>query len=52
MKFKVLTPDYIPAGRDFKGNMQYNVQWTTLGTASSMEDAKRKFGGNPVLEAA
>lgn len=46
--YDVLVPNYIPAGRDHKGNMQYNVQWTKVGKANSIEEAK-KFTPCPVL---
>jgi hypothetical protein len=45
MTFNVLKPIYIPIG-DWVA-----VRWQILGQASSMEEAKRKFGGSPVLEA-
>lgn len=49
-KFNVLDINYIPAGKTLDGKQQFNVSWIKLGTASSMQDAKRKYGGNPVLE--
>jgi hypothetical protein len=45
MTFNVLKPIYIPIG-DWVA-----VRWQILGQASTMEEAKRKFGGSPVLEA-
>lgn len=47
--FNVLFPVYVPAGKDFEGKMQYNIQWNKVGTASNMQNAKKKYGGNPVL---
>jgi hypothetical protein len=43
--FNVLKPTYIPIADWFA------VRWVTLGQASSMEDAKRLYGGAPILEA-
>jgi hypothetical protein len=43
--FNVLKPTYTPY-MDF-----YSVRWVVIGQAYSMEDAKAKFGGYPVLEA-
>jgi hypothetical protein len=42
--FNVLKPAYTPYA-DW-----YAVRWVVIGQASSMEDAKRRFGGYPVLE--
>ena len=42
--FNVLKPIYIPIG-DWVA-----VRWQILGQASSMEEAKRTYGGSPVLE--
>lgn len=44
MAYLVLTPMYIP-DRD-----AWRVEWKIIGDAQDMEDAKRKFGGRPVLE--
>jgi len=44
MSFNVLKATYIPIGDWFA------VRWQILGQASSMEEAKRLFGGAPVLE--
>jgi len=44
MTFNVLKPTYIPIGDWFA------VRWQILGQASSMEEAKRLYGGAPVLE--
>jgi len=44
MTFNVLKPIYIPIG-DWVA-----VRWQILGRASSMEEAKRTYGGYPVLE--
>ena len=49
-KFNVLDINYIPAGKTPDGKQQFNVSWIKLGTANNMQDAKRKYGGNPVLE--
>jgi hypothetical protein len=46
MHYAVLTPIYDRFGDG------YRVSWHQIGLASSMEDAKRKFGGHPVLEMA
>ncbi len=35
-----------PQGQDV-----YELSWKCIGDAFSMEDAKRKYGGHPVLEA-
>ena len=43
--FKVLKPIYTPWGDS------YFVKWEVIGQATSMEDAKKRFGGAPVLEA-
>jgi hypothetical protein len=43
--FNVLRISYTPY-MDF-----YAVRWVVIGQASSMEDAKSRFGGYPVLEA-
>lgn len=42
--YRVLTPVYTPY---FDG---FSVSWICIGTAKSMEEAKRAFGGFPVLE--
>lgn len=44
MTFNVLRPTYLQNG------LFYIVKWEQIGEATSMEDAKRKFGGCPVLE--
>jgi len=44
MTFNVLKPTYIHIGDWFA------VRWQILGQASSMEEAKRLYGGAPVLE--
>lgn len=46
--YNVLVPKYINAGKDFKGNMQYNLEWIVVGQASSIEEAKQ-FTPYPVL---
>lgn len=43
--FYVLKPIYTKVGEFFR------VDWETIGTAVDMEDAKRRYGGHPVLEA-
>lgn len=45
MMFNVLKPIYAPMGEWFY------VRWEVIGQATSMEDARKKFGGRPVLEA-
>ena len=45
MTFNVLKPIYTQTG-DW-----HTVRWLVLGQATSMEDAKKHFGGFPVLEA-
>ena len=42
--FRVLRPIYTPYFEAF------TVSWICIGTAKSMEEAKRQFGGYPVLE--
>lgn len=51
MKYNVLQIQYKPTGqRDDKGAMIVDVSWKKVGTAKSMQEAKKKFGGYPVLE--
>lgn len=42
--YTALKPQYIAIG-DF-----YAVRWTVLGVAFDMADAKKRYGGSPVLE--
>lgn len=42
--FNVLRPTYIPIADWFA------VKWEVIGQAVSMEDARQRFGGRPVLE--
>lgn len=49
-KYRVLTIEYTPAGRNEYGDKQYAVSWKQVGLADSFADAKQKFGGYPVLE--
>lgn len=48
--YNVLVPTFTKAGKLFDGTIYYSVGWNKIGTANSMQDAKRKFGGSPVLE--
>jgi hypothetical protein len=52
--YNVLTPKYHKTGETVttpRGETDvYAVTWRVLGIAFSMEDAKRRFGGYPVLE--
>ena len=54
--FAVLRPVFQKTGQPTPWNcpaepsVWHRVEWTQIGTATSMEDAKRKFGGHPVLE--
>ncbi|MBT2300391.1 hypothetical protein J7E70_07925 [Variovorax paradoxus] len=43
--FNVLKPTYIAIGDWFA------VRWEIIGQASSMEEARRIYGGRPILEA-
>ena len=43
--YRVLRPIYTPYYEAF------TVSWICIGTAKSMEEAKRIYGGSPVLEA-
>jgi len=42
--FNALKPIYHPQGENFR------VTWEVLGIAFSMADAKKRYGGYPVLE--
>lgn len=44
--YRALKPIYAPLFGEW-----FRVEWQTLGIVDSMEEAKRKFGGSPVLEA-
>lgn len=58
--YSVLVPRYSPTGQTFTSINPRNgqvmqsewqrVEWEKLGTASSMKEAKKRFGGRPVLE--
>lgn len=48
-EYDVLKEVYKAAGKDFHGNVQYNVSWKKIGTCNSFADAKRKYGGYPVV---
>lgn len=56
----VLKPKYIPAGIftevDREGDVRrvqyFSIQWMVIGQAKDMEEAKRFYGGAPVLESA
>lgn len=61
-QFNVLVPVFEPSGEYFTAiNLQDGTplkrqfwrvaEWAHVGTASSVADAKAKFGGSPVLEA-
>lgn len=59
--YNVLEARFIPTGRFFTdinrwGRAEkrefYAVEWEVIGQAHDMEDAKRQFGGHPVLERA
>lgn len=44
MMYRALKPIYTPWGDVF------TVTWRELGIVDSMEEAKKRFGGSPVLE--
>lgn len=50
MKFNVLKAEYTEAGRDNSGEKQFAVSFRVIGKANSLEHAKEKFGGYPILE--
>lgn len=50
MKYNVLKAEYAEAGRDSFGEKQFTVSFRVIGKANSLEHAKEKFGGYPVLE--
>lgn len=60
--YNVLAPLFYPTGRYFNdidrrtGRLEkrefYGVAWEVVGQAHDMADAKRQFGGHPVLERA
>lgn len=50
MKYNVLKAEYTEAGRDSFGEKQFTVSFRVIGKANSLEHAKEKFGGYPVLE--
>lgn len=59
--YNVLEPNFYPTGRFFTGYDRYGrllkqefyaVGWNIVGQAHDMADAKRQFGGHPVLEQA
>lgn len=47
--YNVLVPKYTKAGFTADGKQQFTVSWEVVGTANSMEDAK-KLTQCPVLE--
>lgn len=47
--YNVLVPKYTKAGFTADGKQQFTVSWEVVGTADSMQSAK-KFTQNPVLE--
>lgn len=52
-KYNVLEIQYKKAGKVvIRGREQdlFSVSWKKIGEANGMIDAKKKFGGNPVLE--
>lgn len=50
MKYNVLKAEYTEAGRDSFGDKHYTVSFRVVGKANSLEHAKEKFGGYPILE--
>lgn len=50
MKYNVLKAEYTEAGRDSFGDKQFTVYFRVIGKANSLEHAKEKFGGYPILE--
>lgn len=59
--YNVLEPLFYPTGKFFTGYTRfgrlerqelYGVAWSIVGQAHDMADAKRQFGGHPVLERA
>lgn len=58
-KYQVLKPVYHPTGEfqirsDKSGRSSkveyFRIEWDVVGPADSMEDAKRRYGGHPILE--
>lgn len=50
MTVNVYTPTYKVAGKDHKGDAYYEVTMKKIGTAKSYEDAKKKYGGYPIVD--
>jgi len=59
LSYNVLRPRYYPTGEFFRGTtragfnqpIEYQrLEWQVIGQAVDIADAKRKFGGAPVLE--
>lgn len=50
MTVNVYKPTYKVAGKDHKGDAYYEVTMKKIGTAKSYEDAKKKYGGYPIVD--
>lgn len=58
--YTALKPQYTSAGKLTELNKRgekvlveyFNVSWRELGPCTSMEDARKRYGGRPVLEVA
>jgi hypothetical protein len=49
--YRVLRPHYIRTGEIREDGKPYvRVEWIEMGRADSLEQAKERFGGQPVLE--
>lgn len=49
--YRVLRPIYIRTGEIREdGKPYFRVEWEEIGQSTSMEEAKRRFGGYPVLQ--
>jgi hypothetical protein len=49
--YRVIRPVFESAGTTREGYQTFRVaEWVHVGYARDMEDAKRQFGGAPVLE--
>lgn len=50
MTVNVYKPTYKVAGKDHKGDAYYEVTMKKIGTAKSYEEAKKKYGGYPIVD--
>lgn len=51
MKLTVYKPMFKVAGKDHNGDAYYEVTMKKIGTAKSYEEAKKKYGGYPIVDA-